>query len=250
MNITLRHSDCMNLLRSLPDQSVDMVLVDPPYFEIVGESWDNQWTDEDAYLSWCRAWTSECHRVLKPNRCFCVWGTTKTDTFLRYKLEVLNGFGMDYRNWIIWSYDWGGRSRKTFARKHEDLLIYSKGEDFLFNSDDVRVPYKVKTNVRKTAANNPLGKIPTDVWEKNNHTMSKEYVNWHPTQKPLALLERLIRAYTNAGEVVLDCFSGSGSTAIAAANCGREFMGCEADGDYHGKSLKRVSEMTGQVAKT
>lgn len=243
--IDLKHADCLVFLQNLPDESVDMVLVDPPYFEIVGNDWDNQWQDESQYLDWCRQWTAECFRVLKPNRCFCVWGTTKTDTFLKYKLQVLNSFPMEYQNWIIWHYDWGGRSKKTFARKHEDLLVYSKGKDFLFDADAVRIPYKVKTNVRKTAANNPLGKIPTDVWEKNNHTMSKEYVNWHPTQKPILLLERLVNAYSKSGETVLDCFSGSGSTAIAAHNTNRNFVGCELDKDYYERSLLRIKSMTG-----
>ena len=239
--IDLRHTDCIDLLKSMPTDSVDMVLVDPPYFEIMKNDWDNQWKSEADYLSWCKQWSDECCRVLKPNRCFCVWGTTKTDTFLRYKLDVTNTLPLQYQNWIIWSYDWGGRTKKTFARKHEDLLVYSKGTEFLFNADAIRVPYKVKTNVRDTAVNNPLGKIPTDVWEKNNHTMSKEYVAWHPTQKPLCLLERLIRAYTNEGDVVLDCFSGSGSTAIAASNTNRNFIGSELSEEYYKKSLERIS---------
>jgi len=243
-NLQLHNQDCLQFLSGLPDNSVDMILVDPPYFEIVGNHWDNQWQSENHYLDWCFEWSKECFRVLKPNRCFCVWGTTKTDTFVKYKLQVLNALQMQYQNWIIWHYDWGGRSNKTFARKHEDLLVYSKGTDFFFDADAVRIPYKVKTNVRKTAANNPLGKIPTDVWEKNNHTMSKEYVNWHPTQKPLLLLERLILAYTKEGETVLDCFSGSGSTAISAINTKRNFVGCELDVDYFNRSLIRIEEMT------
>jgi len=241
----LKNEDCLKFLSSLPDESVDMVLVDPPYFEIVNASWDNQWNSESEYLDWCFEWTKECNRVLKKSRCMCVWGTTKTDTFLQYKLKVLNPTGMTYQNWIIWHYDWGGRTKKTFARKHEDLLVYSKGEEFLFNADDIRIPYKMEKNVRSTATNNPLGKIPTDVWEKNNHTGSKEYVAWHPTQKPLVLLERLIRAYTNPQEVVLDCFSGSGSTAIAAINTNRKFIGCELDNTYFEKSIQRINEMTG-----
>jgi DNA modification methylase len=242
--INLQNRDCLDLLKSLPNESVDLILVDPPYFQIMKNEWDNQWENEAEYLAWCKEWSHECHRILKPNRCFCVWGTTKTDTFLRYKLEVLNSLDMEYQNWVIWSYDWGGRSKKSFARKHEDLLIYSKGSDFLFNSDSVRIPYKVKTNVRKGATNNSLGKIPTDVWEKNNHTTSAEYCAWHPTQKPLSLLERLIKAYTNEGDLVLDCFSGSGSTAIAAKNCGRKFIGCERDTEYYNKSLLRIKELT------
>jgi len=245
--IDLRNEDCLKFLSTIPSESVDLILVDPPYFEIVKNDWDNQWKDESEYLHWCEKWTRECYRVLKRNRCFCVWGTTKTDTFLRYKMEVLNATGMDYQNWVIWSYDWGGRSKKSFARKHEDLLIYSKGSEFLFNADSVRVPYKVKTNVRKGATNNPLGKIPTDVREKNNHTTSKEYCPWHPTQKPIALLERIIKAYTNEGDTVLDCFSGSGSTAIAAQGCGRAFVGCELSEDYWKKSLKRIEDLTSKV---
>jgi len=240
--MTLVNADCMDFLRTLEDDSVDLVLTDPPYFGIVANDWDNQWKDETAYLEWCRAWTNECVRVLKPSRCLYVWGTTKTDTFLRYKLDVLNELDeMTYQNWIVWAYDWGGRTKKTFPRKHEDLLMYSKGAEFLFNADSIRVPYKMKTNVRKTAQNNPLGKIPTDVWTKNNHTTSKEYCGWHPTQKPVQLLERIILANTHPGDTVLDIFSGSGSTAAAAQKTERKFVGCELDPIYFRKSLERLN---------
>jgi DNA modification methylase len=240
-NIDLQNVDCIDFLRTLPDDSIDLVLTDPPYFGIVTHAWDNQWESEDAYLEWCRVWTTECVRVLKPSRCMYVWGTTKTDTFLRYKINVLNELDeMTYQNWIVWAYDWGGRTKKTFPRKHEDLLMYSKGTEFLFNADAIRIPYKMKTNVRKTAQNNPLGKIPTDVWTKNNHTTSKEYCGWHPTQKPVQLLERIILANTHPGDTVLDVFSGSGSTAAAAQKTEREFVGCELDPIYFQKSLERL----------
>ncbi len=245
--IDLKNTDCIKLLKSLPDNSVDMVCVDPPYFQIVKNDWDNQWKSEEEYLDWCREWTTECFRVLKPNRCFYVWGTTKTDTFLKYKLEVLNKIeGSCYQNWIIWHYDWGGRTKKTFARKHEDLLMYSKGKEFLFNADDVRIPYAMKKNVRKGATNNPKGKIPTDVWQKNNHTTSKEYAGWHPTQKPLVLLERIIKANTNPEDIVLDCFSGSGSTMIAAKRTNRSFIGTELDEKYYEKSIERFERLIGE----
>ena len=219
------NEDCLDLLRGLDDNSVDLVLTDPPYYIGYdgGKGWDSAWDTEQDYLDWCKLWTAECVRVLKPNRCMYVWGTTKTDTFLRYKLDVLNSFDdIYYQSWIIWSYDWGGRTKKNFARKHEDLLMYSKGKEL-----------------------NPLGKIPTDVWPKNNHTTSKEYAGWHPTQKPLELLERIIKAHTNKGDVVLDCFSGSGSTAIASINTNREFIGCELDEEYFTKSMERINELTG-----
>ena len=243
--LAFQNRDCLDYLKDLPSESVDLIINDPPYFEIMKNDWDNQWKNEDDYLHWCMLWTKECIRVLKPNKCFYVWGTTKTNTFLRYKLDMeCWNPELQYNNWIIWSYDWGGRTKLTFPRKHEDLLMYSKGETFPFYADAVRIPYKMAKNVRATAVNNPLGKIPTDVWEKNNHTASKEYVDWHPTQKPLALLERIIKAHALEGETVLDIFSGSGSTAIACENTNRQFMGCEKSKEYYDKSLTRIADYT------
>jgi DNA modification methylase len=236
----LINSDCLDLLGQIPDNSIDMVLTDPPYYQIMKHDWDNQWKTEDHYLDWCNKWTSECERVLKPGGILGVWGTTKTDTFLRYKLQVLNQYkSLLYQNWIVWSYDWGGRTKKTFPRKHEDLLIYTKGKKFTFNADQVRVPYKIKVNYRGEGKNHPLGKLPTDVWELNNLTVSPEFVSWHPTQKPFGLLERLITAYTNPGDRVLDIFSGSGSTMIVCDKLGREFIGSELSKEYYAKSLQR-----------
>ena len=250
MTFDLQNVDCLQYLSSLDDQSVDLVVVDPPYFEIVKNDWDNQWDSESSYLEWCKQWTEECFRVLKPNGCFYVWGTTKTDTFLRYKLDILNNIAdAHYQNWIIWAYDWGGRTKKKFPRKHEDLLMYSKGKTFPFYADDVRVPYKMAKSVRQGVQLNALGKIPTDVWTKNNHTTSKEYAGWHPTQKPIVLLERIIKAHTQAGEVVLDCFSGSGSTMIACSNTRRIFKGCELDPEYYTKSLQRLRSLSIQKGK-
>ena len=248
--IDIQQKDCLEYLSTLDDNSVDLAIIDPPYFEIITDDWDNQWKSEAEYLSWCRDWTEECFRVLKPGGCFYVWGTTKHDTFLKYKLDVLNNItGAHYQNWIIWAYDWGGRTKKKFPRKHEDILMYSKGAEFAFYPDEVRIPYKMKKNVRPGAQNNPLGKVPTDVWFKNNHTTSKEYAGWHSTQKPISLLERIIKAHTQAGETVLDCFSGSGSTMIACESTGRSFVGCEFDEEYYNKSLERRQTLSNHYRK-
>jgi DNA modification methylase len=245
-SVNLMNQDCLSYLPALPDESIDLVVTDPPYYKIVSDKWDHQWKLESEYLTWCRQWTQECVRVLKPGGCLYVWGTTKTDTFLRYKLDVLNLIPeLVYQNWIIWAYDWGGRTKKKFPRKHEDLLMYSKGKTFRFNDYDIRVPYKMEKNVRAGKENNPRGKIPTDVWTMNNHTTSKEYCGWHPTQKPIRLLERVIKAHTNPGDAVLDVFSGSGSTAVACINLDRQFFGCELNQTYYQKSLLRIQELTG-----
>jgi DNA modification methylase len=143
------------------------------------------------------------------------------------------------QNEIIWSYNWGERSKENFARKHEYIWCYSKGDKFLFNPDDVVVERKQKINIR-TGKPFDKGTIPTCVWEKNNHTKSKEYVNWHPTQKPFIILERIIKAYTNKNDTVVDIFSGSGSTMIACKNTHRKFIGCELSKEYYNKSLLRL----------
>lgn len=219
--------DCSELLGSVPNNSVDLVLTDPPYnigFD-AGQGWDSQWNTEEEYLAWCREWTRECVRVLKPERMLIVWGTLKTDTFLKYKLEVLNSIpDLTGQNGIVWPYNWGGRTKTNFARKHECAWCYSKGEKFLFDADAVRVERKMKKNIR-TGETHTKGTIPTSVWEQNNHTTSKDFCGWHPTTKNLVLLKRMIEAYTNPGDTVLDIFSGSGSTAIAASLTGRDMIG-------------------------
>ena len=116
----IENIDCLEYIKGLPDNSVDLVLTDPPYFIGFdgGKGWDSKWKTEKEYLDWCKKWTTECVRVLKDNRMLIVWGTLKTDTFLRYKLDILNSFdNMVGQNEIIWSYNWGGRAKTNFARK-------------------------------------------------------------------------------------------------------------------------------------
>ncbi len=278
----IENKDCLEYLKDLDSESVDLVLTDPPYFIGFdgGKGWDSQWKSEDEYLDWCKEWTVECVRVLKPDRMMVIWGTLKTDTFLRHKLEILNKIPELYgQNEIIWSYNWGGRQKKNFARKHEYAWCYSKGKEFLFNADDVRVERKMKSDMNKSKkllqeyidrykeehdGKEPSkkeiskhkkekiepqiildkGTIPTCVWEKNNHTTSKIFCGWHPTTKNIILLERIIKAYTNPDDTVLDIFMGSGSTMIACNNTGRLGKGCELDEEYCEKSLKRIEDLT------
>lgn len=246
MTYNIVQKDCIEFLKGIPNDSVDLVLTDPPYaigFD-GGKGWDRQWKTEADYLAWCAEWSKECARVLKPGRMMIVWGTLKTDTFLRYKLDVLNQIeGMVGQNEVIWSYNWGGRSNKNFARKHEYAWCYSKGSDFLFNADAVRVPRKMTSNMR-TGETHDKGTIPTLIWEKNNHTMSKDFVNWHPTTKNVSILERLILGYTNPGDTVLDIFMGSGSTAVACESTDRNSIGCETHPEYYDKLMDRLQKAT------
>ena len=113
--------------------------------------------------------------------------------------------------------------------------------DFLFNGDAVRIDRKMNSNIR-TGLQHTEGTIPTCVWEKNNHTTSKDYIGWHATTKNIDILSRIIKAYTNVNDVVLDCFMGSGSTAVASIRTGRNFIGCERDKEYYTKAKKRICD--------
>tara|TARA_B100000900_G_scaffold413981_1_gene439332 strand:+ start:12722 stop:13492 length:771 start_codon:yes stop_codon:yes gene_type:complete len=238
---TIQNIDCIKFLESIDDNSVDMILTDPPYFIGFdgGQGWDSQWQNESDYLSWCKEWSDHLVRVLKPNRMMIVWGTLKTDTFIKYKLMLSEYNQLRSQNEIVWSYNWGGRSKSNFARKHEYAWCYSKGDNFLFNDSDVRVERKLKKNLR-TGKNYTQGTIPTCVWQKNNHTTSKDHCGWHPTTKNLELLSRMIKAYSNEGDTILDIFMGSGSTAIASKLSNRNYIGCERYTDYYTKSQERI----------
>ena len=236
------NKDCLAFLKTVKDNSVDLVLTDPPYnisFD-GGKGWDSQWKTERDYLKWCNTWTTELVRVLKPNRMMIVWGTLKTDTFLKYKLLLGLHNQLVSQNEIVWSYNWGGRAKNNFARKHEYAWCYSKGDDFLFNDDDIRIERKLKKNIR-TGKDYTQGTIPTCVWEINNHTTSKDYIGWHPTTKNLEVLERMIRAYSNEGDVVLDIFMGSGSTGVACNRTRRIYLGCEKSREYYRKAKERIA---------
>ncbi len=233
----LRNVDCLEFFQDLPDESVELVLQDPPYHNIVPDKWDKQWRTAEEYLAWCDLWTRESVRVLKPGRMLVVWGTLKTDTFLRYMLQTSKIEGLTRQNEIVWEHNWGGRTRKNFPRKHEYAVCWSKGAEFLFNP--VYIERKVKTNLR-TGKPFEKGTVPTCVWSATNHTMSKDFVGWHPTTKNLSVVGRLIEAYTNPGDTVLDSFLGSGTTAVAAARSGRFCIGSERDPDYFSKLQERL----------
>jgi len=279
----IKHGDCLDYLATLPDNSVDMVLTDPPYcigFD-GGKGWDKQWKTEEEYLTWCSLWTAECLRVLKPNRMMIVWGTMKTETSLKYKLRtsayLKDAYAGVPQNEIIWGYNWGGRTKSNFARKHEYAWCWSKGKEFLFNADSVRIERKVKKNMNlekklmkayvdsfevepsraermkyKKEHIDPQtlfqkGTIPTSIWIKNNHTTSKDYIGWHPTTKNIDILTRMILAYTNEDDVVLDVFMGSAATAVAALRTGRNYLGCELDKDYLDKSKERIEDILEEI---
>lgn len=225
-------AESLEALRVLPDSSVDLITTDPPFNTGVIQQ-DNRskisYLDRrDDYIEWMHDVVKECHRVLVPNGAMYIHLNEKVSYKIRF-LVMDDIFGeSNWLNTIIWDFDYGGRSKKTFARKHESVLYYAKNiNDYTFHYDMIdRIPY-MAPSLQKDIARREAGKPVTDVWWCTIcTTRGKERVSY-PNQKPLKLYERMIKVSSNPGDVILDPFAGSGTTCVAAARHGRRFIGID-----------------------
>lgn len=256
--LTLYRGDCRKLLALLPSESVDLVLSSPPY--CIGKSYEDK-TKPEEFFSDHKEILPEVVRVLKTGGSLC-WqvgyhvkqGTIVPLDYVVYDLlkDIPNLF---LRNRIIWTFGHGLHATDRFSGRHETLLWFTKGNKFSFNLDDVRVPqiypgkraYKGKDKGKPSG--NPLGKNPCDVWELPNVKANHVEKTDHPCQFPVALAERVIKALSNAGDLVLDPFTGSGSTAAAAALFNRRFVGAEIDRKYHKIAQERLLKAVNGVLR-
>jgi site-specific DNA-methyltransferase (adenine-specific) len=229
---SIRNEDCLILLSKIPSNSIDLCFYDPPYFQIISEKWDNQWKDEEEYLKWCNQWMIETVRVMKQSSSLYVCGTTKTNTFLKFKLQTEDRHPeLTYQNEIIWCYNWGGRRKDHFARKHENIWVWSKGKKAIFYPDPIRIPYTLKNPMNKDYPLNPLGTVPVSWWQMQIVKTSKEKQQ-HSAQKPEKMLERIIKAHTLEEDTILDIFGGTFTTAVVAKKLKRNWISCDIDQKY------------------
>ena len=195
----------------------------------------------------------EIHRVLKPMGSFYLHCDPTASHYLKLLLDgIFCGQGGDFVNEIVWCYRQGGRSGSRFGQKHDTLFWYSKGNSHTFNADIIRVPYegtggyqtsgKGVTIKGKVYLPNELGKVPEDWWDiPALPPMSAERLGY-PTQKPEALLERIIKASSNEGDVVLDAYCGCGTTVAVAEQLGRKWIGIDITYQSISLILKRLSD--------
>ncbi len=188
-----------------------------------------------AYLLNVTERLAELHRVLKSSGSLFLHCDRRTSHYLRIICDALFGKS-NFRNEIIWHYTGGGRAKNHFSRKHDIILFYTKSQDYTFNIDTVRLPYKETSGYAKSGITSAAGKkyLPhpdgtpaDDVWNiPMVNPMAKERTGY-PTQKPLALLERIVAACSNKGEVVLDPYCGCGTTLVASQKLGRRWLGID-----------------------
>lgn len=238
--------DSLKELQKIEDESIDLIFADPPYN--IGKNFNghmDKWETDELYLEWCYKWLDLCIQKLKPNGSFYVMTSTQFmpffDIFLRDKLTILSR--------ISWYYDSSGvQAKKYFGSMYEPILFCVKdSKNYTFNANDILVEAKTgsKRKLIDYRKNPPQvynsKKVPGNVWEYPRVRYRMEEYENHPTQKPTALLERIIKASSNEGDVVMDPFSGTFTTSFVAKELGRKSIGIELQEDYVKIGLRRLN---------
>ncbi len=237
---TILTGDCVTWLNAHSDPFADLIFADPPFN--IGYKYDlyEDRRKYEEYSAWTHQWMTACKRVLKPTGSF--WVAIGDDYAAEVRL-IGRELGLCLRNWVIWHYTFGQNTQRKFARSHTHLFYWTaQAKDFSFNDDAVRIPSARQTTYADRRAN-PKGKLPDDVWSFSRVCGTfHERAAWHPCQMPEKVLERIILACSNVGDLVLDPFSGSGTTCVVAARLGRHYLGIELSEDYARRSRVRITE--------
>jgi site-specific DNA-methyltransferase (adenine-specific) len=266
--------DSIQTLNDGPEGWVDLVFADPPFnIGYLYHGYNDERNDKE-YLDFSRDWMKAVHRALRPTGSFflAIGDEYAADLCVIAKRDV----GFHLRNWIIWHYTFGQQPKNKFARSHTHILYFTKDpKEFTFNPDAVRVPSARQTTYGDARAN-PKGKLPDDVWfldpgtfvlrpqeapeplfaaESDTWNVSrvcgtfKEREGWHGCQMPIAVLDRIIKAASNPGDVVLDPFNGSGTTVVAAALLKRQYVGIDQSAEYVDYARKRLEHALDAAAR-
>lgn len=261
----IHQGDCVKLMQKIDSESVDLVFADPPFN--IGYEYD-QYDDrqeDQKYLDWCKLWIAEIHRILKPTGTF--WLAIGDEYAAELKMLAQREIGFTTRSWVIWYYTFGVNCKNKFSRSHAHLFHFVKDKDkFTFNADDpeIRVP-SARALVYGDKRANPKGRLPDDTWilrpqdfQSDRYGFTPDQDTWffsrvagtfkerqgfHGCQMPEQLLARIIRTSSNAGDVVLDPFSGSGTTLAVAKKLGRTFLGTELSTEYAKAATERLKKI-------
>ncbi|MEW6087458.1 MAG: site-specific DNA-methyltransferase [bacterium] len=261
-SIVLACDDTYNFLRTIPDETIKLVITSPPYN--VGKEYENKISIED-YLNLHDKVIEQLVRVLKSDGSICWQVGNYVDNSEVFPLDILyyNHFkkhGLKLRNRIIWHFNHGLHASKRFSGRYETILWFTKSDKYTFNLDSVRVPSKYpgkrhfKGPKRGLPSGNPLGKNPSDIWElvikdwdegiwnipnvKANHPEK----TCHPCQFPIELVERCVLALTSENDWVLDPYCGAGSASIAALKQNRKSIGIDKESNYINIARQRIED--------
>ncbi|HEX4129990.1 MAG TPA: site-specific DNA-methyltransferase [Pirellulales bacterium] len=268
-SIAIVNDDIATACMKLPGATFSLIVTSPPYN--IGKAYEKQ-TALDDYLAWQAEVISSLVRLLKDGGNLCWQVGNFVEAGEVFPLDALfypifKKCGLQLRNRIVWHFDHGLHASRRFSGRYETLLWFTKGDQYTFNLDPVRVPSKYPGKLhfkgikRGEPSGNPLGKNPSDFWNfvasewdrgiweipnvKANHCEKTE----HPCQFPVELVERCVLALTNEGDWVLDPFAGVGTTAIAAIKHSRKVVGVEKDAAYCDIAKQRITSFLGGTLK-
>lgn len=211
-------ADCLDVLKKLPDDSIQLVLLDPPYNLNLAE-----WDSYDDYIEWAKEWINETYRVLSPTGSCIIFGGTqfqgvKSGDLIEIIYYIRHFTKFRLVNTIIWYYKNGMSAHRFFANRHEEVIWLTKTDKYYFDLDSVRIKYSKETmqlylkDKRLNPDNVRKGKNPTNVWEIGRLNGNSLERTGHPTQKPLEIIRRFVKALSYPDSIVLDFFAGSGTT--------------------------------------
>lgn len=255
----LWQGDSIEWLKSLPDESIDMIFADPPY-NIKKADWDT-FESQEEYIKFSMKWVEQAARVLKPTGTLFICGFSEILADLKHPATKY----FKSCRWIIWNYKNKANLGKDWGRSHESILHFRKTKKFTFNIDEIRIPYgehtlKYPSHPQADTSQygngkkgnhiwepNPLGakpkdviEIPQDIIEVPTTCNGMHEKTPHPTQKPEELLRKLILASSNIGDTIIDPFCGSGTTAVCAQQLGRKWMSCDLSPEYLDWAANRI----------
>lgn len=241
--------DAIDFLKTLPDASIQLILIDPPY-NIELESWDIF----PNYIEWAKQWIDELYRVMSDSaNCVIFGGFQFQDLKQGDLLEILyytrHNTKLRLINLIVWYYKNGMSAHRYFANRHEEAIWLSKTKKYYFDLDSVRIPYDDESkkaalkDKRLIPENIEKGKNPTNVWEIGRLNGNSVERVGHPTQKPKEVIRRFVKALSYEGSVVLDFFAGSGTTGAVCIEENRHSIMVDSDislKDYFKKHLEKL----------
>ncbi len=237
--------DCIEVLGKVDEPFADLIFADPPFN--IGYKYDKYYdkVKKKNYIAWTKDWMSICKKVLKLHGSFYI---AIGDDYAADVKIIGDELGLFMRNWIIWHYTFGQQTKNKFARAHTHIFYFvNDNKNFTFNDLAIRVPSDRQLIYNDKRAN-PTGKMPNDVWDEFPRVCGtfKERQGWHPCQMPESLLSRIIALSSNPGDCVLDPFSGSGTTAAAAVQLDRNYVGVEISEKYVENTNERLAQLEKQ----
>ncbi|CAD5955882.1 Modification methylase MboII [Planktothrix agardhii] len=252
----LYQGDSIDWLKSLDSESIDLVFADPPY-NIKKAEWDS-FENQEQYIEWSLQWISEVSRILKSTGSLYICGFSEILADLKHPASKY----FKSCRWLIWHYKNKANLGNDWGRSHESIIHFRKSNQVKLNMDDVRIPYGAHTlkypshpqaetsaygkgskKKRDNWTPNPKGAKPKDVIEIPTTCNGMGETTPHPTQKPEELLRKFVLASSNEGDLVIDPFSGSGTTLVVAEQLNRRWMGCDLNMEYNDWAFGRIENV-------